>query len=361
MVGTARVLLLVAFLGCLPPPCIVAQAPNLPGQPVPVAPPQPGNPVPPIPVPRVDAGPAPAPALAPAPVNPPFATPIAPYPADPIFAPAVPNTALAAQCGYYGLFEISVLFPNVSGTLSGPVTVTGMPPTTVSLGSANLDTVGSPRVEVGYRLSDGIGAVAVAYRSIVSKGGENAPEFGQFGNPFLSSLLNVNVVDIDYVSPAYNVMPCWNFSWRGGIRVAAVYDQNQLVGTLGQQEAASNFVGAGPHAELEIGRSLPVPGLVGLAALAKLDGAVLVGNTSQSFSESLQNNPTVGGASVFNRTTTVPVLTFDIGVSYAPLDCNWARFGLGYQFEYWWDIGKGGGSTGNLMTNGIYFRGEFNF
>jgi len=267
---------------------------------------------------------------------------------------------LPATCGFYGLFEISVLFPNISGTLRGPVTVTGMPATTVSLGSAGLESIGSPRLEVGYRFGDNMGAAAVAYRSIVSKGGENASSFSEFGNPFLSSLININVVDIDYVSPASNVAPFWNFSWRAGIRTAGVYYQNQLIGALGQQEATSNFLGAGPHAELELGRALDA--VPGLAALAKLDGAVLVGNTSQSFSETLQSNPAVGGASVSNHTEAVPTLTFDIGLSYTPPgNFNWARFGFGYQFEYWWDIGKSGSSSGNLLINGIYFRGEFNF
>jgi Legionella pneumophila major outer membrane protein precursor len=337
-------LLVVAIACCFSSSATFAQPPTLPA---PVQ--QPGGPLPPIPVPRYESLPPSA--------NNPFlpATPLGPSCPAGQFSPCP-----AAQCGYYGLFEISLLFPEMRGMLSGPVTVTGLPPTTVMLGSASLDATGSPRFEIGYRFGDDLGAVAVAYRSIVSKGGDNAPSISQFGNPFLNSLINFNIVDIDYVSPAYNLLPFWNFSWRAGIRTAGAYYKNQLIGTLGQQEATSNFLGAGPHAELELGRALEI--IPGLAVLAKIDGAILVGNIAQSFSETLQTTPPIGGASVFNSTETVPVLTFDLGLSYTPPgSLNWARFGLGYQFEYWWDVGSSGNSHGNLLINGIYFRGEFNF
>jgi Legionella pneumophila major outer membrane protein precursor len=346
----------VAFLGSFLAPATLAQGPSVPPQPVPVTPlqPQPQGQVTPIPVPRADPGPPPGPA--------PFA-PVTPIPQFGDSGPpnAVdPKCILPTYCGFYGLIDLTVLFPQIGGTLRGPVTVTGLPPTTVSLGSASLETTGSLRLEVGYRLAEGIGAVAVSYRSLVSKGGQNEAPFGPFGNPFLSSLINVNVVDIDYVSPAFNLAPMWNISGRAGIRTAGVYYQNVLVGTLAQQEATSNFVGAGPHAELEVGRAIPeVPGL---AVLAKLDGAILVGNVSQSFEETLQTKPPIGGATVTSSTQAVPTVTFDLGLSYTPPgNFNWARFGFGYQFEYWWDIGKNGSSSGNLMTNGIYFRGGFNF
>jgi len=348
MVGMLRCLLLVLALGAVfPLPASPAQAPNAPA---PVQ--QPGGPLPPIPVPRYET-------VAPS-GNTPF-LPAAPQnPNDFLAGPPSPQCSLAAQCGYYGLFEISLLFPEIRGMLSGPVTVTGLPTNNVSLGSASLDATGSPRLEIGYRFGDSMGAVAVAYRSIVSKGGDNAPSISPFGNPFLSSLINVNVVDIDYVSPAYNILPYWNVSWRAGIRTAGAYYNSQLISTFGHQEATSNFLGAGPHAELELGRALEI--VPGLAVLAKIDGAILVGNIAQSFSETLQTTPPIGGASVFNSTETVPVMTFDLGLSYTPPGClNWARFGLGYQFEYWWDVGNSGNSHGNLLINGIYFRGEFNF
>jgi hypothetical protein len=352
--GKEALMLRKARVFCLVTSClgsflqaILAQPPGFQGSPVPPPPPpfpaQGYNPVPP-------PGNQPSPAFVPA------------LPADSVVAPSG-GLFFGQQCGFYGMFEISLLFPEIRGFLSGPVTVTGLPSTEVTLGSASLDTIGSPRLEIGYRLGDGLGAVAVSYRSVVSKGGDNAPAFSEFGNPFLTSILNVNVVDIDYVSPAYNTAPLWNFSWRAGVRTAGVYYQNVVTGTFGNQEATSNFVGAGPHAEIEVGRALDRDCCIpGLAVVAKLDGAILVGNISQSFEETIQTSPPIGGASDFSRTQTVPTLTFDVGLSYIPPgNFSWARFGLGYQFEYWWDIGKSGSSHGDLMINGLYFRGEFNF
>lgn len=179
------------------------------------------------------------------------------------------------------------------------------------------------------------------------------------GDAFLQTRLNVNVVDIDYASPAYNLLPFWDVSWRAGIRTAATYYDNLASNGIGNYQASNNFIGAGPHAEVEVGRALDM--LPGLAVLAKLDGAFLVGNDSQSFSESLFG-ATVGGGARYNHTETVPMATFDIGLTYTPpFSPNWARFGLGYRFEYWWDVGTSGASHGDMGLNGLYFRGEFNF
>ena len=246
------------------------------------------------------------------------------------------------------------------GSLSGPVAVTGLPPTTITLAGAN-DGTGSPRVEIGYRLGDGLGAIAVSYRSIVTKGGSNIAA-GVLGEGFLSSLMNFNIVDIDYASKEFCIAPCWDFAWRVGLRIAGAYYDNEIVSTFGNAEATSNFVGAGPHAEVELARALAAKQLPGLAVLAKLDGAVLVGHMSQSFEETLQTSPPIGGATRFGATESVPVLTFDLGLSYTPPgSLSWARFGFGYEFEYWWGIGSSGGSHGDLSINGLYFRGEFNF
>jgi hypothetical protein len=376
MLRTARILLLVAFLGCLPLTSLLAQPPTLPGPPTPVIAQPPPVPVPAQPLPTpVPAQPPPV-AAQPPPV-PPSATPVPTYdpgpavgnipfaPQPPIFPnnPSPGAVPLASpplsQSGYFGSLEIAVMFPEIHGTLSGPVTFTGFPPTTVALGSANLASVGSPVVEFGYRFGDGLGAAAVSYRSFVSKGGDNVGGVSPFGSPFLSSLFNINVVDIDYASPAYNFAPFWDFSWRGGLRVAGVYYQNVLTGNLGQAEATSDFIGAGPHAEVEFGRVVEV--VPGLAVLAKLDGAVMGGNLSQSFAESL-TTPPISAESRFSHAEAVPVLTFDLGLSYTPPGTfSFARLGFGYQFEYWWGIGTSGSSRGDLLGNGFYFRGEFNF
>jgi hypothetical protein len=382
----AHNLLLAAFVGSLALSPLSAQVPPGTGQPQPV--PVPPAPVPaqatPIPVPATPVPVQPAPVLPPAmpvPAQPqPVPAPTTPIPtydpgssvgnvpfaAQPPIVPinpgpgAVPAGSLIPWSGFFGSLEIGVLFPEIHGTLVGPVNLSGITTTDVALGSSGFRSAGSPRLELGYRFGEDTGAVAISYRSFVSKGGEDVAGFTEFGSPFLSSLFNINVVDIDYVSPAYNIAPFWDFSWRGGLRVAGVYYQNVLTGTFGQAEATSDFVGAGPHAEVEVGR---VVGLFpGLAVLAKLDGAVMGGGISQSFSESFQTSPPLSGESRFNHGAAVPMLTFNLGLSYTPPGpFSFARLGFGYQFEYWWDIGNLSSSKGDLLSNGFYFRGEFNF
>jgi Legionella pneumophila major outer membrane protein precursor len=352
MLRTSYILLVIVFFGCLPLAQVVAQPPGLPSPPTPVTAQPPPVQVQATPVPTYDPGQAVG--------NIPFVQPAPIFPNVPNAGVVPPTGTTPCQTGYFGSLEIAVIFPEIHGTLIGPVTLTGLPPTTVALGSANLASTGSPRVEFGYRFGEDTGAAAVSYRSFVSKGGDNVGGSSPFGNPFLSSLFNINVVDIDYASPAYNFAPFWDFSWRGGLRVAGVYYQNVLTGKLGQAEATSNFVGAGPHAEVEFGRAVEV--VPGLAVLAKLDGAVMGGSISQSFSESFNTTPPLSGESRFSHGEAVPVLTFDLGISYTPPGTfSFARLGFGYQFEYWWDIGNAGSSKGDLLGNGFYFRGEFNF
>ena len=59
---------------------------------------------------------------------------------------------------------------------------------------------------------------------------------------------------------------------------------------------------------------------------------------------------------------TVPVLHFQLGVSYVP---TWSRdrirFALGYEFEQWWSIGQLNSSSADLTVNGLFFRTEFNY
>ncbi len=264
--------------------------------------------------------------------------------------------------GFYGVFEISLLFPDVHGSLVGPVTVGGVP-SAVALDSANLNATGSPRIELGYRLGDGLGAVSISYRSMVSQGGETLAGFDALGAGYLSTRIDFNVIDIDYDSSPFNFAPCWELAWRAGIRTTAAYYDNLGIGGFVHEQATSNFVGAGPHATVEVGRALSMDRLPGLGVLTKLDGGLIIGNLSQSFEQTLEfpAGP-VGDTTRFNHTEVVPMVTFDLGLTYSPPGAaNWARFGFGYQFEYWWDVGSSGASHGNFSGNSLFFRAEFNF
>jgi len=332
----------------------LAQGPNLPAQPVPVVPQQPTEPgpVPAINLPRTEL--------------PPNNNPI--VPATPTFIdggiPCPPSAPYQARCpapGWYGSLEIALLFPELRGFLSGPVIFTDFS-VPVTLDSATLDATGSPHVEVGYRLNDGFGAVVFGYRSIVSTGSDNFADVGGFGPGFLHSRLNANIIDLDYASAAFNLAPWWDVAFRVGVRGAGVYFDHTLTANMIQEHASNNFLGAGPHASIEAGRALDL--IPGLALTTKIDGAILIGQVTQSFSDTfnLGGAEVFGAASRFHTTQTVPTFTFNLGLSYSPPQFErWARFSFGYQFEYWWDVGTRGDSRGDLSINGLYFRGEFNF
>jgi hypothetical protein len=370
MSGAIRLALIASLVAVLPEARVFAQIPPPPPvpvqdtQPAPTPVPQPLNPVPVVPgdprttdpIPPIQVPSSVAPSGGPVP--PPdavFGNPGAPLP-----PPGAPNHCIMTP-GLYGLLELSVLWPQIHGTLAGSATVLGFNDT-FSVTNPPLEATGSPRIEIGYRLGDGLGAVAFSYRSIVSSGGFNVANWDALGAGFESTRLNMNVFDLDYVSPAYDLGSHWELAWCAGVRIAAVYFDDQVTGGFDSVHLSNNFVGAGPHACVEASRAIEI--IPGLAATGKLDGGVVIGEISQSSSETVDFGPGAifGGANHFHETQTAPMLMLQLGLSYTPPGwVSWARFGFGYQFEYWWDVGTAGPSHNDFFSNGIYFRGEINF
>ena len=58
-----------------------------------------------------------------------------------------------------------------------------------------------------------------------------------------------------------------------------------------------------------------------------------------------------------------PMLATQAGLSYDVPQWNHARFLIGYQFEEWWQFGRGDNdlSFGALYDQGIFLRLELNF
>jgi hypothetical protein len=322
-----------------------AQTP--PPTPVPVIPPTATTP--PIPVPPP---PPPPPAWVPAdPVGPvPVLPPVAIIPA--------PRSLVPGGAGFIAGLEIDVLGPALHGNLNGVVSVAGLP-VPVSLPMSGLDWTGSPKVEIGYRLADNLGALSASYRSIVSSGSDNITGFDPSGLADLRTRLNANIVDLDYIGPHECLAPLWELDWRAGIRIAAIYYDTRATGFFVEGRTSNNFVGAGPHVGAEVARSLELPGL---AWFVGLDGALVFAGTDQNFEQIflLPDGTRVGGAAHTSGGTTAPVLTYRTGVSYTPPAgaLRWTRFSFGYQFEQWWNIGR---SQGDLNVQGLFFRAEFKF
>jgi hypothetical protein len=370
-------LVLATLVGLLAAAGAPAQ-PGLPAAPVPVVPgPPPSGPT--LGPPRVldPAGPV-YPGLGPPPPGTVLPPPPPPPPGAPFEdrnGPLLVGDPLLDQPqfgrpGWFAAVDVAVLAPHFNDRLTHTVTLPGGITNTVSLPGADLDWTGSPRLEIGYRMPEGCGEFSLGYRSVVSDA--RATLFTPDGNVGeLKSRLNVNVVDLDYGSPESSLAPNWLMRWKVGVRFAAVYFDSRAAivlpdpaipggGTV-MERVSNNFVGAGPHAGLELERHLfGTP----LSLYGSLDGAVVVGHISQDFEQVWTFDTTgaqVGGALRDSGTQAVPVLSLQLGVRLAPFGCDGMRLSLGYVFEDWFDVGNLNSSRGYLIDQGIYFRSEFNF
>jgi hypothetical protein len=275
----------------------------------------------------------------------------------------LPCGPLCAPPGWFATLEIGVFAPRFRNGLTLPVSVGGVTQPLFVPG-VPLDWTGSPRIELGYRLADGAGAFLVSYRSLVSSGSATEANFDPSGPGSVKSLLNLNVVDIQYRNGPWEFAPLWDLTWDVGARIGTAYYQSRATGGVVEEQISNNFVGAGPIAGIEVGRRFPeVPGL---ALFGRLQGGGMFGTTWQSAEETvrLADGTLIGGANRVHHGQTVPFLNFQVGVSYMPpVPGRWMRFALGYEIEQWWDVGDlpNTGSRGDLTFQGIFFRGEFNF
>jgi hypothetical protein len=246
---------------------------------------------------------------------------------------------------------------------------------TVGLLSATLNWAISPRFDAGYRLPSGFGEFLLSYRFLATEGSELTE--GADGPARLSSLLDINQVDLDYASSEFSLWPKWEMRWRLGLRYAYVYfdsraDEAFEAAAAGsgvfQTRVTNSFVGFGPHAGVDLSRRF---GTCGLAFVTKADFALLVGHIRQQFSERTttigpDGQPLVGALGA-SDSQGVPVLEVQAGLSWQPPRYPCATFFLGYRYEYWWEVGmldslnNGAGTFGEIFDQGVVLRAEFNF
>ena len=402
MVGMTRLLGVTLTLAALAPwdrQVCLAQG-GLPAAPQPVTPPAPppglGTPIaPPAPPPGTGATlTPPAPAVTPSPTPGPLPTlpapvyvprasgPVPPPPAPGVLTPPPPggyfqdrngpllrgdpllDRPKAPPPGWFAGVEIDLIGPHIHNQLNASVPVGGFIEPG-QLPTAPMDWVGAPRIDIGYRLAEGLGEFMFSYRSLVSEGRAGLVfADGTGAQGFLKSRLNMNVFDLTYGSQEYSLAPLWDMRWRAGARVAGGDFDSRGSDGIQSRGVSSNFVGAGPVASVDLARRFEAAPL--LAVFGRVEGAMLVGNVHQGFEETVDLTsfgvPLFGGAVSNSSTQVVPVLAFQLGLSYSP---PWAgpysRFALGYEFQQWWSIGNAGSSKADLTTNGVFFRAEFNF
>ncbi len=352
MLSTARGLLPVAVLLSLTAGGAIAQAP--PPAPIPVAPPSVQA------APGTDFVPPPAPPPGSLmPVTPLMVAPLAPLPPGSTILPAHDYHPPQDSGGLFANVELDVLGVHLKNRLNGTVYFPDGTASTLQLPGAEMDWTLSPRFELGYHLADNLGSLMFSYRFLSTDGSLVIPDFDPTGDGALRTRLDLQVVDLDYVSPHHQCCPDLDFHWLLGVRLATVFFDNEVIGGTAEARSSNHFFGAGPHAGLDLWYHLGS----GFGLFSKLDTSYTIGNVHQSFGISMvQNDGSLfGGAGEARGTKSIPTLTAQIGVGWSPIGGDRLRFTAGYLYEHWWMLGDIGGSRAELADQGLFFRGEVNF
>jgi hypothetical protein len=312
----------------------------------------------------------------------------------------------AAPPGWLFNVESSVLFPHfqneqlIGGQVTplqlgssppgpgvAPSSSVGLPPGAglpitgdlVKLPHLSLNPTVSPRFEVGYRMPQGLGEFRLSYRFLDASGSQTAlfapPATDNLGLAAQTGRLALNIVDLDWGTREFALIPNWQLRTAVGVRYATAFFDSQAnfltpmtvtgspYGTgpftrLSQSEMLDNWY-LGVHAIGEVDRKLPV---MGLSLFGRVEGAGLWGTARQTFRETFVQAPGFTEQRVVNQTA-MPWLNGQVGLSYEVPRWNYSRFMLGYQFEYWWFLGRGDNdlSFGALSIQGLFLRAEFNF
>jgi hypothetical protein len=275
------------------------------------------------------------------------------------------------QPGWLASVDLAIVGPHVKNHLTDMVQIGNRTPDTVQLPSAALNWTVSPRIELGYRLPSGFGAFAIAYKTLATDGSESIQ--GADGVAALKSRLDVNIGDLDYLSWEMSLWPDCGMKWWFGLRLANVFFDSQATEDFAAAAAGSgvfaahttnHFLGGGPHFGLELTRPWPV---TGLSLTARADAATLLGRVRQDFLE-ISTTPGPGGALLAGETRRsnpqdVPMLDVFLGVTWQPPRYPNLHLCGGYEYEYWWNVGRlsTAASRGEWNSQGILLRAAFNF
>jgi hypothetical protein len=292
----------------------------------------------------------------------------------------------AAPQGVIFNVESSVVWVHLRNKLVGgtaPVeNAVGLPPSAgmpitgdiISFPGNRLNATVTPRFELGYRFPDGFGELRLSYRFLDSSGSDTVT-VGDLGPAAQRGRLDVNLIDLDFGTREFSLGPDWEMRTAVGLRYATAFFDSQVTflrpvtvqeapfGTapftrLSQSEAVGNrYIGV--HGVLEVGRKLWVPDLT---LFGRIEGAGLYGRVHQTFKETFVEPPGFTQTRVTNGVGT-PMLATQVGLSYDVPRWNHCRFMIGYQFEMWWQFGRGNNdlSFGTLDDQGVFLRAEFTF
>jgi hypothetical protein len=274
-----------------------------------------------------------------------------------------------------GLFfnvEPNILGVHFRNELKIPVVVSDTRTDLVQFFGSRLDDTVAPRFELGYRLPDGWGAVVVGYRFLNTQGSQA----GTFGDQpvHVSGRVALNSFDVGYASQEFALGPAWDMRWGTGIRTTIFYYDARLQfdqpasdpGTILNEREVNYFWGLGPWVGLDLSRKTMIPGL---SIFGRISGALQYGSIRQTGIEQLTADPEERAQEFRNKQgfeVTVLQLVPEAGLSYTAPGWNQCRFLLGYHYESFFQIGRfdlpgNVFSRGQLDTQGLFLRAEFNF
>jgi hypothetical protein len=268
--------------------------------------------------------------------------------------------------------EIVPSWTHFKNRLVDTVQMGNNPPDIVHADGASLDVALAPRFEVGYRLGSGFGEFALGFRFLTTSG--SGTGIGMDGPAVTSSRLSMEVGDLDYASRELSLWPNWDMKWRTGVRLASVYysaraDESAAEAAAGsgivETRATSIFTGIGPHAGVELGRRLDSD--TGLSVIGKLDCTTLLGRIRQGFHEESTmlgvNNLPLSGETRVSGSQAVPIMSWQLGLDWHPNGWQGVELFLGYQYEYWWNVGRMSSTTsrGELSDQGVVLRAGYNY
>jgi hypothetical protein len=271
--------------------------------------------------------------------------------------------------GWFVNVELDIVDSHVSNDLVNMLPVTATRTDTVRVQGADLNWTAAPLFSAGYRLPHGLGEFLFSYRYLATEGVGLEPS--SQGPAMEKSRLDVNYWDFDYANREFSLGPHWDMCWTIGARLANVFFDARaqtvpLADSLGatglEQGVSSNFLGAGPHAKLELERKLD---RWGLALSGQVEGASLWGPVGQNFEETLSfaGAPPLHVANHDSINQGVGVIGVHTGLRWTPPTTHFTYFFLGYEIEYWGQVGRDDntGSRGNFYDQGFFLRGEITF
>jgi hypothetical protein len=301
--------------------------------------------------------------------------------------PDAPMTAL-----FFNL-ESSVLWPRFQNQLVGgqvtlaqtsgviPGSAIALPPGAglpitgdlITFAGNPLNATVSPMFQLGYRFPDGMGEIRLGYRFMDSEGSEITGT--KFGAAAQHGRLAVNIVDLEWATREFSLGPDCEMRLAIGVRYNTIYYDSQVTllnpvtvidqpfGTspftrLSQTEVVNDRL-IGFHGLLELDRKFCIPGLT---VFGRIEGSGMYGYAYQTFKEVLAERPGFNEIRVRTRLG-LPILAGEAGLAYDMPLLNHSRFLIGYQYEVWFNAGRGNNdlSFGELSDQGIFLRAEFNF